>query len=69
MLLPRLGGRVILCGPAELLPEEALGLAPGLEIERDFERALSLADAAMMLRVQRERLAGLELDVSAYVRD
>ena len=69
MLLPRLGGRVILCGPAELLPEEALGLAPGLEIERDFERALALADAVMMLRVQRERLAGLELDVSGYVRD
>ena len=67
MLLPRLGARVILCGPPQLLPEEALGLAPGLEIERDFERALSLADAVMMLRVQRERLLGMELDVTAYV--
>ena len=69
MLLPRLGARVILCGPEELLPEEALQLAPGLEIERDFEQALALADVAMMLRVQRERLAGLELDVAGYVRD
>lgn len=73
MLLPRLGARVILCGPVELLPEEALALWPGvgpkLEIERDFERALALADAAMMLRVQRERLLGLELDVARYVRD
>ncbi|GAA3747780.1 aspartate carbamoyltransferase catalytic subunit [Terriglobus aquaticus] len=68
-LLPRLGARVILCGPVELLPEEALSLAPGLEVERDFERALRQADVAMMLRVQRERLAGLELDVNSYVRD
>lgn len=68
MLLPKLGARVILCGPVELLPEEALWLAPGLEIERDFERALALADVAMMLRVQRERLLGLELDVAAYTR-
>lgn len=69
MLLPRLGARVILCGPAALLPEEALTLAPGLEIERDFDRALSLADVAMMLRIQRERLAGLELDAAEYARE
>src|ERR1700730_4849147 len=29
MLLPRLGARVILCGPEPLLPEDALGLHPG----------------------------------------
>ncbi|WP_419804439.1 aspartate carbamoyltransferase catalytic subunit [Terriglobus sp.] len=71
MLLPRLGARVILCGPEELLPQEALGLWPGVgpafEIQRNFERALRLADVVMMLRVQRERLLGLELDVAAYV--
>src|SRR5580698_4131021 len=39
MLLPRLGAKVILCGPAALLPEYALGLGPGVEIERDFDKA------------------------------
>ncbi len=67
MLLPRLGAAVILCGPKELLPEEALGLAAGIEIERDFDRALARAQVVMMLRIQRERLAGLELDLGEYV--
>jgi aspartate carbamoyltransferase catalytic subunit len=69
MLLPRLGARVILCGPPELLPEaEALALAEGLKVERDFDRALRDADVVMMLRIQRERLAGLELDLEDYIR-
>jgi len=71
MLLPRLGARVILCGPLPLLPEDALELAPGLEIERDFGRALKAANEArpvvMMLRIQRERLAGLDLDLGHYM--
>ena len=67
MLLPRLGARVILCGPKELLPDEALGLAAGIEIDRNFDRALGQADVAMMLRIQRERLAGLELDLNDYM--
>jgi aspartate carbamoyltransferase catalytic subunit len=65
MLLPRLGARVILCGPEELLPEDALGLG-ALEIERDFDRALAQADVAMMLRIQKERLVGLSLDLAQY---
>ncbi len=67
LLLPRLGARVILCGPPELLPEEAAELGPGVEIERDFARALAQAQVAMMLRIQRERLVGLELDLARYV--
>ena len=67
MLLPRLGARVLLCGPKELLPDEALGLAAGVEIERDFNRALGQANVVMMLRIQRERLAGLELDLNEYM--
>jgi aspartate carbamoyltransferase catalytic subunit len=70
MLLPRLGARVILCGPKELLPEAALGLGgydgAGVEIERDFDRALAQADVAMMLRIQKERLVGLSLDLAEY---
>ena len=44
LLLPRVGARVLLCGPKELLPEQAV----------------------MMLRIQEERLAGLQLDLEEY---
>jgi aspartate carbamoyltransferase catalytic subunit len=73
MLLPRLGAKVLLCGPKELLPEDALGLGSpldtggGVEIERDFDKALKQAQVVMMLRIQRERLAGLELDLADYI--
>ena len=72
MLLPKLGARVLLCGPKELLPEDALGLGSSanggsVEIERDFDKALKQAQVAMMLRIQRERLAGLELDLGEYI--
>ncbi len=67
MLLPKLGAKVVLCGPPGLLPEEALGLGAGVEIERDFDKALRTAQVAMMLRIQRERLAGLELDLGDYI--
>ncbi|WP_089406592.1 aspartate carbamoyltransferase catalytic subunit [Granulicella rosea] len=66
MLLPRLGAKVLLCGPPELLPEEALTLGEGVEIVRDFDTALRRSQVAMMLRIQRERLAGLELDLTEY---
>ena len=67
MLLPRLGARVLLCGPKELLPEDALGLGQGVEIVRDFDKALRQANVVMMLRIQRERLAGLEVDLAEYI--
>jgi len=66
LLLPRLGARVILCGPPELLPDEAMTLGPGVSIERDFDKALARADVAMMLRIQKERVAGLQLDLAQY---
>jgi len=65
-LLPRLGARVLLCGPKELLPEQAARSGPGIEIERDFEAALKQSQAVMMLRIQAERLAGLQLDLDEY---
>jgi len=67
MLLPRLGAKVLLCGPEKLLPEDALGLSDGVEIVRDFDAALSRSQVAMMLRIQEERLAGLELDLGDYI--
>ena len=66
LLLPRLGARVLLCGPKELLPEMAVGAGPGIEIERDFEAAMRASQAIMMLRIQAERLAGLQLDLAEY---
>jgi aspartate carbamoyltransferase catalytic subunit len=66
LLLPRLGARVLLCGPRELLPELAAKAGPGIGIERDFEAALRQSTAVMMLRIQAERLAGLQLDLEEY---
>src|SRR6266567_4912809 len=66
LLLPRLGARVLLCGPKELLPELAMGAGPGIEIERNFESALRQSQVVMMLRIQAERLAGLQLDLEQY---
>ncbi len=67
LLLPRLGARVLLCGPPVLLPETACEIGPGIAIERDFDRALSQARAVMMLRIQKERIAGLHVDLDEYV--
>jgi aspartate carbamoyltransferase catalytic subunit len=66
LLLPRLGARVLLCGPKELLPEQAARSGPGIEIERDFEVAISQSQVVMMLRIQAERLAGLQLELDEY---
>lgn len=66
LLLPRLGARVVLCGPKELLPELAAGAGPGIAIERNFEDALRQSQVIMMLRIQGERLAGLQLDLEEY---
>lgn len=71
LLLPRLGARVILCGPPPLLPETAAQIAPAdaagsISIERDFNRALEQSNFVMMLRIQAERLAGLALDLEDY---
>jgi aspartate carbamoyltransferase catalytic subunit len=68
LLLPKLGARVIFCGPEELLPEVATEMGPGLLIERDFEAALRQSQIVMMLRIQAERLAGLKIDLDDYRR-
>jgi aspartate carbamoyltransferase catalytic subunit len=47
-LLPRLGCKVRLAGPPELMPDDT----PGLSIDE----AIAGADVVMMLRIQRERL-------------
>jgi aspartate carbamoyltransferase catalytic subunit len=67
LLLPRLGARVILCGPAALLPDVALQLGPGISIERDFDQALKQSQIVMMLRIQKERLSGVQIDLNEYM--
>jgi aspartate carbamoyltransferase catalytic subunit len=69
LLLPRLGARVIFCGPEPLLPEIAAAIGPGITIERDLDKALAASQIVMMLRIQAERLAGLHLDLDAYRQD
>ena len=66
LLLPRLGARVLLCGPKELLPDLAAQAGPGIAIERNFDAALRQSQAMMMLRIQAERLAGQQLDLEEY---
>jgi aspartate carbamoyltransferase catalytic subunit len=66
-LLSKFGAKVVLCGPQELLPELATTLAPGLRITRSCEDAVRGADVVMVLRVQRERLAGLRVNLQDYI--
>ncbi len=66
-LLSRFGAEIVLCGPVELLPETAAQLAPGVRITRHIEEGLRKADVIMMLRVQKERLAGLKLHAGRYI--
>lgn len=67
-LLPRLGARVLLCGPTQLLPDLAAGAGAGsgISIERDFDAALRESQAVMMLRIQAERLSGMQIDLDQY---
>jgi aspartate carbamoyltransferase catalytic subunit len=64
--LLRLGARVVLVGPEAFLPSSYVG--EGLRVERDFDAALPLCDAVVLLRIQRERFAAMPLSDAEYVR-
>ena len=66
-LLSKGGAQVVLCGPPELLPEVAASLGAGVRVTRHAEEALRGADVVMVLRVQKERLAGLQLRMDEYI--
>ena len=66
LLLPRLGAHVILCGPTQLLPDSAANAGPNISVERNFEAALHKSQVVMMLRIQAERLAGMQIDLAQY---
>jgi len=48
------------------LPEVAGQAGPGITLERNFDAALHQSQVVMMLRIQGERLAGLQLDLEEY---
>jgi len=66
-LLSKFGSHITLCGPTEFLPELASTLAPGLHLARTVEEAVHGADVVMVLRVQKERLAGTKISLEDYV--
>ena len=56
-----LGAQIVLCGPPTLLPATLLGAfgdPPWLSLSYELDEALADADVVMMLRLQRERMAG-----------
>ncbi len=55
LCLAKLGVEVTLAGPATLVPARLAEAFPGVRIERDLRKALSSADAVMLLRIQHER--------------
>jgi len=67
LLLSMFGAQLTLCGPPELVPEIAAQLAKGLRVTRHVEEALRGADVVMVLRVQKERLAGRQLRLDEYI--
>ena len=66
-LLSKFGAMITLCGPPEFLPEVAATLAPGLHITRTVEDAIRGVDVIMLLRVQKERLAGMKISLQDYI--
>jgi aspartate carbamoyltransferase catalytic subunit len=66
-LLSKFGVKIILCGPPELVPEVASTLAPGIRVTRHIDDALRGTDVIMLLRVQKERLAGMKIDLPEYI--
>ncbi len=57
--------RIRLCGPAALMPDATE--FPQVEAFDDFDQAITGADAVIMLRLQKERMAATELpDEAAY---
>jgi aspartate carbamoyltransferase catalytic subunit len=66
-LLTKFGVKLTLCGPPEFVPDVAATLAPGLRITRHIEEALRGSDVVMLLRVQKERLAGQKIQLQDYI--
>jgi aspartate carbamoyltransferase catalytic subunit len=61
-------GEIRVCGPANLLPGE--DVLQGCRVFSDFDQAIAGVDAAIMLRLQRERMEeGLVPSLEGYYRE
>jgi aspartate carbamoyltransferase catalytic subunit len=61
-------GEIRVCGPANLLPGD--DVLRGCRVFNDFDQAVAGVDAAIMLRLQRERMdEGLVPSLEGYYRD
>ena len=65
-LLSKFGSKLVLCGPATMLPSALSELVPGVSLTTDMEEAVSGADVIMMLRVQLERQNMLSFPKNEY---
>ncbi|MEC7276030.1 MAG: aspartate carbamoyltransferase catalytic subunit [Bdellovibrionota bacterium] len=62
-LLPQFGAKIILCGPTECLPsEEEMKSYPGVVLSTDVDEAISQSDLLYLLRIQKERHKGSEVN-------
>ncbi|MBA3912499.1 MAG: aspartate carbamoyltransferase catalytic subunit [Acidobacteriales bacterium] len=68
-LLSKFGAEITLCGPVEFLPEVASSLAPNVHVRRSLEEAVNGVDVIMVLRVQKERLAGMRISLEGYIAE
>jgi len=66
-LLTKFGVKITLCGPPEFVPEVSTTLASGLRVTRHIEDALRGVDVIMLLRLQKERLAGQKIHLQDYI--
>jgi aspartate carbamoyltransferase catalytic subunit len=66
-LMSKFGVHISLCGPPEFVPEVAAMLAPGVRVTRHLEDAIRGVDVIMLLRVQKERLAGKNIELEGYI--
>jgi aspartate carbamoyltransferase catalytic subunit len=66
-LLTKFGVKITLCGPPEFVPDVSTTLASGLRVTRHVEDALRGTDVVMLLRLQKERLAGQKIHLQDYI--
>jgi aspartate carbamoyltransferase catalytic subunit len=65
-LLAKFGARIVLCGPASLLPRQLERMAPQVSLTTNLKAAIRDADVVMMLRVQLERQHDAAFPASEY---
>jgi len=66
-LLSKFGVAITLCGSPEFVPELAATIAHGVRVTRSLEDAIQGVDVIMLLRVQKERLAGKNIGLDDYI--